>query len=321
MAAGSIALPALLQGLSHHLAAETADTRRPIFWLKGQSANIDSAGFWNLPDFPDFLSRFFRVVPQSSMNWEYSPLEEFEAASSHILILEGFFSDDPDDALNALIKDLIVVSRVVILLGNAASYGKRAPDGFMDTEKDLLHLVETPFIKLPGNPVHARHLLGVLNHLVLYGLPELDIYRRPTLFYSDIICERCEYRVDFEAGNFVRYFGEKRGCLYLLGCKGPVTRNSCPLEKWNGTSSWCVAAGSPCSGCSEPDYPVHRGLGIYGELSKRDASVSSFFVRHLETIAKGTAVLAGAGIVTHAISRKTVSPLKGQRLPVMEEDE
>lgn len=321
LAAGTIGLPMLMTGLARNLIAQETESRHPIIWLKGQSSGADSAGLWNLPDFPAFLDRFFKVVPQSQMDRDFTSLDETDAESSHILILEGLFSNDPNDTLNALIKDLIVVSRTVILLGNDASYGKQVPDGFMDPERNLLYHVETPYLKLPGAPTHARHLLGVLNHLVLYGLPELDIFRRPVLFYSTSICERCEYRSDFEAGRFVRFFGEKEGCLYLLGCKGPVTRNSCPVEHWNGTTNWCIGAGSPCTGCSEPEYPYHHGLGMYGQLSGETAAVNSFFVRHLDDIAKGTAALAAAGIATHVISKKASSPLKGQRLPILEEED
>lgn len=301
--------------------AQDTITRQPIIWIQGQTSGVQNAGLWNLPEFPVFLERFFKIVPQSKIDSESFSIEDSDAAASHILILEGLFADDPDDPLNSLIKDLIVVSRVVILLGNEAAYGKHAPDGFIDPERGLLHHVETPFFKLPGAPVHARHLLGMLNHLVLYGLPELDAYRRPVVYYSTLICSRCEFRSDFEAGRFVRYYGEKKGCLYLMGCKGPITRNSCPIEKWNGTSNWCVGSGSPCSGCSEPEYPVHHGLGMFGQLSNRDAAINSFFVRHLETIAKGAAVVAAAGIATHAISKRTSSPLKGQRLSILEDEE
>ncbi len=321
LAAGSISVPILMKGLMQNLMAAELDTRPPIIWLKGQTSGIHSAGIWNFPEFPGFLDRFFRIMPPSDINRDFLQSDDSEVASSHILILEGLFTDDPDDILNALIKDFVVVSRVVILLGNDAAYGKHVPEGFMDTERNLLHHVETPYLKLPGAPAHPRHLLGVLNHLVLYGLPELDIFRRPALFFSDNICERCEYRSDFETGHFVRYHGEKEGCLYLLGCKGPVTKNTCPIEKWNGTSSWCVAVGSPCTGCSEPAYPVHGGLGMYGQLSSRDASINSFFVRHLETIAKGTAVLTAAGIATHAISKRASSPIKGQRMPTLEDED
>jgi len=321
LSAGSISAPVLMKGLAENLMAQETITRQPIVWIHGQTSAVHSAGIWNLPEFPGFLDRFFKVVPQSKIDGDFFPQDDSDTVASHILILEGLFTDDPNDALNNLIKDLIVVSRVVILLGNEAAYGNLAPDGFIDPVGDLLHLVETPFFKLPGAPAHARHLLGMLNHLVLYGLPELDAYRRPAVFYSTLICDRCEYRSDFEAGRFVRYFGEREGCLYLMGCKGPVTRNSCPVEKWNGTSNWCVGSGSPCTGCSEPDYPDHHGLGMFGQISGSDASINSFFVRHLETIAKGTAALAAAGIATHAISKRTSSPLKGKRLSILEDED
>ena len=257
--------------------AQDADARQPIVWVKGQTAGTDSAGLWNLPEFPDFLSRFFKIITHSDLEKNLAAVRESGASSSHILILEGCFTNNVNEALNALIKDLVVVSRAVILLGNHASYGTLVSDGFMDLERNLLYHVETPFIKLPGTPVHARHLLGTLNHLILYGLPDLDIFRRPQLFYSTTICEKCQYRSDFEAGHFVRYYGEKEGCLYLLGCKGPITKNSCPIEKWNGTSQWCIAAGSPCTGCSEPDFPLHHGLGMFGNLSGNQAGINSFF--------------------------------------------
>ncbi|MBT4265184.1 MAG: hypothetical protein HN580_06020 [Deltaproteobacteria bacterium] len=321
LSVGSISIPVLMKGLAENLMAQEPITQQPIIWIQGQNSGIHSAGIWNLPEFSGFLEKFFKIVPQSKIDGDFIPLDDSDAAASHILILEGQFTNDPNDPLNSLIKDLIVVSRGVILLGNEAAYGKHAPEGFMDPEGDLLHHVETPFFKLPGAPVHARHILGMLNHLVLYGLPELDAYRRPSVFYSTLICNRCEYRSDFEAGRFVRYHGEREGCLYLMGCKGPVTKNSCPIEKWNGTSNWCVGAGSPCTGCSEPEYPDHHGLGMFGQLSSNDASINSFFVRHLETIAKGTAVLTVAGIATHAISKRTSSPLKGKRLSILEDED
>ncbi|MBU2646541.1 hypothetical protein KKI24_17670 [bacterium] len=319
--AGSISVPLLMEGLAQNLMAQEPTPKRPIIWLKGQASDNHNVGFWNLPEFPGFLEKFFEVIPRSAVNKDISELDDSDIATSHILILEGLFTNDPDDPLNSLIKDLIVVSRVVILLGNEAAYGNRAPEGFMDLEGNLLYHVETPYLKLPGAPVPARHLLGMLNHLVLFGLPKLDAFRRPEALYKTTICDRCEYRGDFEAGRFVRFHGEKEGCLYLLGCKGPVTKNSCPVEKWNGTSNWCVGAGSPCTGCSEPDYPDHHGLGMFGQLSSDDAAINSFFVRHLDTIAKGTAVVAAAGIATHAFSKRAASPLKGQRLPILEDDD
>ena len=64
-----------------------------------------------------------------------------------------------------------------------------------------------------------------------------------------------QYQVKHEhAGKFAKSFGEP-GCLYELGCKGPVTYADCPKRMWNSGTNWCVGAGSPCHGCVEPDFP------------------------------------------------------------------
>ncbi len=51
------------------------------------------------------------------------------------------------------------------------------------------------------------------------------------------------------------------GCLFALGCKGRLTYADCPIRKWNSPAkgefgvNWCVGAGSPCHGCTEPLFP------------------------------------------------------------------
>lgn len=321
MAIGSLTVPVLMNSLTRTLSAQTQPNQQSIIWLKGQSSENQSSGVWSLPEFPDFLDRYFHTIPVDQINVDSFLVDYSDRGPFHLLILEGYFTNDPDDELHNLLKDLIVVSRAVILLGNEASYGRNVPSGFMNLETELLYHVETPYIKLPGAPVHIRHLLGTLNHLILFDLPRLDEYRRPTMFYSWIICEKCEYRIDFEAGRFATRFGEREGCLYLLGCKGPVTRNSCPVEKWNGTTTWCVGCGSPCAGCSEPDYPDNQGLGIYGQLSKVDATVNSGVIRHADIIAKGAIGVTLGGIVLHTISKRTSTPLKKHQINTLNDDE
>ncbi|MCP4753694.1 MAG: hypothetical protein GY866_22650 [Proteobacteria bacterium] len=321
MVLGSLSVPVLIEGLAENLGAEESDYRQSIIWLQGQSSGIHRSGIWSLPEFAGFLKNHFKVMSVDQLDLNDFSIDFSEERPPHILLLDGYFIDDPDDRLHNLLKDLIVVSRAVVLLGNEAAYSSTSPDGFMDLETGLLHQVETPFYKLPGAPVPARHLLGILNHLMLYDLPEIDEYRRPLMFHSNRICDRCEYRGDFEAGRFVGHFGDKEGCLFRLGCKGPVTKNSCPVEKWNGTSNWCVGAGSPCTGCSEPDHPDHRGLGMYGQLASETASVNSFFIRNSEVIGTGALAVTATGIALHALSKKTSTPLQSKKMLIIEDEE
>ena len=60
--------------------------------------------------------------------------------------------------------------------------------------------------------------------------------------------------------------GARQGwCLYKVGCKGPVTYNSCATLKWNGGVSFPIQSGHGCLGCSEPDF-WDQG-GFYRPLS------------------------------------------------------
>ena len=118
--------------------------------------------------------------------------------------------------------------------------------------------IATPVINIPGCPPHPDWLVGTLVAVALYGLEAvaatLDELSRPTMFYGKCIHETCPRRADFDAARFARKFGDP-GCLYELGCKGPVTFADCPTRMWNSGTNWCIGAGSPCHGCVEPDFP------------------------------------------------------------------
>jgi len=44
-------------------------------------------------------------------------------------------------------------------------------------------------------------------------------------------------------------------CLWMIGCRGPVTKADCPIRKWNGGVNFCISANAPCIGCVEPSFP------------------------------------------------------------------
>ena len=118
--------------------------------------------------------------------------------------------------------------------------------------------VQTPVVRIPGCPPHPDWLIGSLMAVSLYGLEAvaagLDDLGRPEMFFGKSIHETCPRRADFDAARFARKFGDP-GCLYELGCKGPVTYADCPTRMWNSGTNWCIGAGSPCHGCVEPEFP------------------------------------------------------------------
>ncbi len=102
-------------------------------------------------------------------------------------------------------------------------------------------------------------MTAVLAHFLTFGtLPELDQHGRPRSFYAETIHYRCYRRPFYDLGKFAKTFddeGARNGwCLFELGCKGPVTYNSCSTTKWNAGTSWPVESGHGCLGCSEPDF-------------------------------------------------------------------
>jgi hydrogenase small subunit len=90
----------------------------------------------------------------------------------------------------------------------------------------------------------------------LNGLPkpeELDDNLRPLAFYGKLIHENCPRRAYFDEGKFAKKPGDE-GCLYELGCKGPITYADCPTRRWNNGTNWVIGAGSPCLGCTQPEF-------------------------------------------------------------------
>lgn len=117
--------------------------------------------------------------------------------------------------------------------------------------------IKTPVVHVPGCPPHPDWFIGTVVSVLLNGLPkpgELDDAGRPLEFYGKTIHESCPRRPDFDAGKFAKKIGDG-GCLYLMGCKGPVTYADCPTRMWNSAVNWCVGANGPCTGCVEPSYP------------------------------------------------------------------
>lgn len=138
---------------------------------------------------------------------------------------------------------------------SAASPNPSGSKGVTDVYKMLN--IATPVINIPGCPPHPDWFIGTVAKILLYGMPqpkELDDNGRLKLFYGRSIHSRCIYRDYLDLGIFASNFGLE-GCLMELGCKGPFTNADCPVRLWNGSVNWCINAGGPCIGCTEPGFP------------------------------------------------------------------
>jgi hydrogenase small subunit len=155
----------------------------------------------------------------------------------------------------------------VIALGTCAAFGgisgaKPNPTNCQPVSKALeVNGIKKPLINIPGCPPHPDWFVGTVASILLYGLPkaeDLDDFLRPKAFYGKLIHENCPKRAYFDEGKFAKKFGED-GCLYELGCKGPITYADCPSRKWNSGTNWVIGCGAPCNGCTQPEFPDQTG--------------------------------------------------------------
>jgi hydrogenase small subunit len=161
------------------------------------------------------------------------------------------------------VTELAQDALAVIAMGTCASFGgipaaPPNPSGCVSVQKALAAQgISKPLINIPGCPPHPDWFVGTVASVILNGLPkaeDLDDFLRPKAFYGKLIHENCPRRAYFDEGKFAKKFGED-GCLYELGCKGPITHADCPLRRWNGGTNWVIGAGAPCNGCTQPEFP------------------------------------------------------------------
>jgi len=164
-----------------------------------------------------------------------------------------------EDRLVELAQDAMVV----LAVGTCASFGGIPAAAPNPTQcQPVSRVLEAkgiarPLINIPGCPPHPDWFVGTVASLILSGLPqpeELDDNLRPLAYYGKLIHENCPRRASFDEGKFAQKFGDE-GCLYELGCKGPITYADCPLRRWNNGTNWVIGAGAPCNGCTQPEFP------------------------------------------------------------------
>lgn len=152
-------------------------------------------------------------------------------------------------------------AKAVIAYGTCASFGgiqaaSPNPTGAQGIN-ECFSRMGINAINVAGCPPNPLNLVGTLVSLLRGDQIKTDKFGRPTMFFGVTVHEQCERRRHFDAGQFAPSFdspeARKGWCLYKLGCRGPLTMNNCPKLRFNGTS-WPVAAGHPCIGCSEPGF-------------------------------------------------------------------
>ena len=172
-----------------------------------------------------------------------------------------------------MLMDAAKGAAAIVAVGTCATYGGLPkadpnPTGAVSVSDIIKY---KPIINVPGCPPIPVVMTGVLAHFLTFGsIPELDTLGRPKSFYGETIHDRCYRRPFYDQGKFAQTFDDEAArqgwCLYKLGCKGPVTYNSCATTKWNDGTSFPIQSGHGCIGCSEPNFwdagPLYNALSM-----------------------------------------------------------
>lgn len=184
-------------------------------------------------------------------------------------------------AMNVL-ADVGGKAAAIIAMGSCAAWG-----GIPSADPDPTGAVgvadlmpSKTIVNLPGCPPNPYTLLGVVLQFADSGtLPELDEQRRPKFAYDRDIHEQCPRRAHFDAGRFVKQFGDqghREGwCLYEMGCKGPDTHAGCSTRHFNEIPDvWPIGIGAPCIGCTEKSIafrvPMFQVIQIHTRATPPD---------------------------------------------------
>ena len=222
--------------------------------------------------------RFHPVIMAAAGDLAIQVMEDTarEKKGEYVLVVEGAVPTATDAVYGAVgerngkpvtmlqrVTELAQDALAVIALGTCASFGGIPAASPNPTKaksvREVLVVkgIKTPLVNIPGCPPHPDWFVGTVASVILNGLPaadDLDDLLRPKAFYGKLIHENCPRRAYFDEGKFAKKFGDE-GCLYELGCKGPITYSDCPLRRWNGGTNWVIGAGAPCNGCTQPEFP------------------------------------------------------------------
>ena len=230
----------------------------------------------------------------------------------YILCVEGSvpLGDDDNNCCIAgrSAKDLLLEAaegaRAIIAWGSCACNGCVQAAYPNPTEATPIHKIikNKPIIKVPGCPPIGEVMAGIIVHLITFDrLPELDNLGRPKAFYAKRVHDSCYRRPYYDAGLFAETFDDQNAregyCLYKVGCRGPMTYNSCGTIKWNNGVSFPIQSGHGCIGCSEEDFWDN------GPFYERLTGLAGFGIESsADTIGKVAAGVVAGGLAVHAIA-------------------
>lgn len=254
----------------------------PVIWIQGQSCSGCSVSFLNSdhPDPVQILTQHIALQCHSTLSTATGEmfmdvLHNSIDRGGYFLVVEGAVPAGMPEACkigHELITDQIKRAanhaKGIIAIGACASFGgipaaENNPTGAVGVADFLKsENISKDVIRIPGCPAHPDWFVGTLVHLLAFDTLALDELGRPNMFYSRYIHEQCPRFADYEREFFAKHFSDD-GCLFKLGCLGPITQADCTRRYWNSGINSCIPAGGPCIGCASPEFASKASFPFY----------------------------------------------------------
>jgi len=308
----AVAFPSvLIQGCKKAL--QKASERTNVIWIQAQSCSGCSVSLLNKlePDIATVITEYISLNYHQTIcgGTGHAAIQVLENAvktnrKDFILIVEGSIPTKSDEyctigemdgriiGAREWIEKLGKNAMALVAVGSCATFGgipgaKIRATGDNPTGAVRLQKIfpDKKVINIPGCPPHPDWMVGTLLHVLLKGIPELDEYNRPLMYYGTTVHEKCPRLPDYKRGRFAKHWGEE-GCLYLLGCLGMDTGCDIPTRGWVDGVNSCTACGSGCIGCTEPPFPDYGNRGIYKHLMASNDELNMLHPEIASTVVK-----------------------------------
>jgi len=271
---------ALAEGLE-----KIATRQAKVLWLQGMSCSGCSVSFLNstYPGPLEVLTEVISLVYHPTVSaiqgeGTLSLIRQVTESKDFYLIMEGSVAPSMPEScvvagqpLTTLLPPILTNAKAIVAAGACSCYGgipaaegnQTQAMGLRQFMEQLKIPVKDRLVNCPGCPVHPESLVGTLAYVIGKGYPKVDPeLLTPEMFYKHSVHDDCPRYHYWEKRVFAQKFGEE-GCLFKLGCLGPLSHTNCPRRQWNGGTNWCIRAGAPCIACTSPDFARRRDFPFY----------------------------------------------------------
>jgi len=264
---------------------EIANEQAQVLWLEGMSCTGCSVSLLNsehpgpLELLTEIISLVYHPTVSAAQGADCDKVLTSAAQNgNYYVVLEGAVPLGMPEAcclggkpLAEILPPLLRNARAIIGAGTCAAFGgipaaEGNPTGAASLRK-FMQQANIPYqnrlVNCPGCPVHPETLVGTLAYVIAKGYPEVHPeLLTPNMFHEHSVHDNCPMFHYWEKREFAKKFGDP-GCLFNLGCLGPLSHTNCPRHQWNGGVNWCVRAGAPCIACTNEKFAYYRDFPFY----------------------------------------------------------